>query len=127
MQEDVLIKKYFYNLNYIVLCEMYLNEYLKPDVIEEKDLKKYNPGHLGTSLSLNFIQANLNYFLNKNKLTSKTVIGTGHAGVSLISNLWLNGILKDYYPKYSLDKKGLNNVIKDFAETIRSEINPEYP
>ena len=38
MQEDVLIKKYFYNLNYIVLCEMYLNEYLKPDVIEEKDL-----------------------------------------------------------------------------------------
>ena len=40
MQEDVLIKKYFYNLNYIVLCEMYLNEYLKPDVIEEKDLKK---------------------------------------------------------------------------------------
>ena len=95
MQEDVLIKKYFYNLNYIVLCEMNLNEYLKPDVIEEKDLKKYNPGHLGTSLSLNFIQANLNYFLNKNKLTSKTVIGTGHAGVSLISNLWLNGILKD--------------------------------
>lgn len=39
MQEDVLIKKYFYNLNYIVLCEMYLNEYLKPDAIEEKDLK----------------------------------------------------------------------------------------
>lgn len=127
MQEDVLIKKYFYNLNYIVLCEMYLNEYLKPDAIEEKDLKKYNPGHLGTSLSLNFIQANLNYFLNKNKLTSKTVIGTGHAGVSLISNLWLNGILKDYYPIYSLDKKGLNNLIKDFGETIRSEINPEYP
>ena len=52
MQEDVLIKKYFYNLNYIVLCEMYLNEYLKPDAVEEKDLKKYNPGHLGTSLSL---------------------------------------------------------------------------
>lgn len=127
MQEGVLIKKYFYNLNYIVLCEMYLNEYLKPDAIEEKDLKKYNPGHLGTSLSLNFIQANLNYFLNKNKLTSKTVIGTGHAGVSLISNLWLNGILKDYYPKYSLDKNGLNNLIKDFGETIRSEINPEYP
>ena len=74
MQEDVLIKKYFYNLNYIVLCEMYLNEYLKPDVIEEKDLKKYNPGHLGTSLSLNFIQANLNYFLNKNKLTSVNLI-----------------------------------------------------
>lgn len=127
MQEDVLIKKYFYNLNYIVLCEMYLNEYLKPEDIEEKNLKKYNPGHLGTSLSLNFIQANLNYFLNKNDLTSKTVIGTGHGGVSLISNLWLNGVLKDYCSKYSIDKNGLNNLISDFGETIRSEINPEYP
>lgn len=127
MQEDVLIKKYFYNLNYIVLCKMYLNEYLKPEDIEKKNLKKYNPGHLGTSLSLNFIQANLNYFLNKNDLSSKTVIGTGHGGVSLISNLWLNGVLKDYCSKYSTDKNGLNNLIRDFGETIRSEINPEYP
>lgn len=127
MQENVLIKKYFYNLNYIVLCEMYLNEYLKPENIGEKDLKKYNPGHLGTSLSLNFILVNLNYFLNKNRLTSKTVIGTGHGGISLISNLWLNGILKDYYPKYSMDRNGLNNLICDFGTTIRSEINPEYP
>lgn len=127
MQEEVLIKKYFYSLNYIVLCQMYLNEYLKPEELEIKDLKKYNPGHLGTSLSLNFIQANLNYFLNKNGLTSKTVIGTGHGGISLISNLWLNGILKEYYPKYSTDKNGLNNLIRDFGTTIRSEINPEYP
>ncbi|MGN1342577.1 MAG: hypothetical protein ACI4VL_05075 [Bacilli bacterium] len=127
MQEEVLIKKYFYSLNYIVLCQMYLNEYLKPEELEIKDLKKYNPGHLGTSLSLNFIQANLNYFLSKNGLTSKTVIGTGHGGISLISNLWLNGILKEYYPKYSTDKNGLNNLIRDFGTTIRSEINPEYP
>ena len=127
MQENKLIKKYFYNLNYIVLCEMYLNRYLPPGEIEISDLKKYNPGHLGTSLSLNFIQANLNYFLNKNKLTSKTVIGTGHGGISLISNLWLNGILENYYSKYSTNKEGLNNLIHDFGTTIRSEINPEYP
>lgn len=127
MQEVELIKKYFYNLNYIVLCEMYLKEYLKADDLENRDLKSYNPGHLGTSLSLNFIQANINYFLNKNKLSSKIIIGTGHAGVSLISNLWLNGTLHIYYPKYSMNKDGLNNLIYDFGSVIRSEINPQYP
>ena len=127
MYEINLIKDYFYTSNYIVLCQMYLNEFLEYRNISEKDLKKYNPGHLGTSLSINFILANLNYFLNSNELTSRLIIGTGHSGVSLITNLWLNGTLEKYYSNYSTNKKGLNNLIKDFGVVIRSEINPQYP
>ena len=127
MYEIKLIKDYFYATNYIVLCQMYLNEFLNYRDISEKYLKKYNPGHLGTSLSINFILANLNYFLNSNELTSRLIIGTGHSGVSLITNLWLNGTLEKYYAKYSANKKGLNNLIKDFGVVIRSEINPQYP
>lgn len=127
MYEIKLIKDYFYASNYIVLCQMYLNEFLEYKDISEKDLKKYNSGHLGTSLSINFILANLNYFLNSNKLTSRLIIGTGHSGVSLITNLWLNGTLEKYYKNYSTNKKGLNNLIKDFGTVIRSEINPQYP
>ena len=108
MYEINLIKDYFYTSNYIVLCQMYLNEFLEYRNISEKDLKKYNPGHLGTSLSINFILANLNYFLNSNELTSRLIIGTGHSGVSLITNLWLNGTLEKYYSNYSTNKKGLN-------------------
>ena len=125
MQEDI-IKKYFDAANSIVISEMYLNCFPNGE-IDLKDLKKYNPGHLGTSMGINFILANLYCFLNQNKLSSQTIIGTGHAGVSLMANLWLNGTLSKYYSNYSRDSKGLNNLINDFGKTIRGEINPLYP
>lgn len=125
MQEEI-IKKYFDAANAIVISEMYLKDYPSNE-ISLNNLKKYNPGHLGTSMSINFILANLYYFLNQNELTSQIIIGTGHAGVSLMANLWLNGTLEKYYPKYAKNKDGLNNLIRDFGTTIRSEINPEYP
>lgn len=127
MQESELINEYFTAANYIVLCQMYLNSYANYNTLNKNDLKNYNPGHLGTSLSLNFILANLNYFLNKNSLTSRLIIGTGHSGVSLIANLWLNGTLSKYYSDYTGNKNGLNNLIRDFGTVIRSEINPQYP
>ena len=127
MQKNQLIEDHFKSANYITLCQMYLNNYVASNDIKESDLKGYNPGHLGTSLSLNFILANLNYFLNSNNLSSRLIIGTGHSGVSLLANQWLNGTLSKYYPKYSNDKEGLNNLISDFGSVIRSEINPQYP
>lgn len=126
MSEELIIKKYFMAANSIVINQMYLNSY-KNDEIFMEDLKEYNPGHLGSSMSINFIMANLNYFLNKNNLTSQLIIGTGHSGVSLITNLWLNGTLTKYYPIYSRDIDGLNRLINDFGKTIRSEINIQYP
>ena len=125
MQEEI-IKKYFDAANAIVISEMYLNSFPNNNV-ESTNLKKYNPGHLGTSMSINFILANLYYFLNQNKLNSQIVIGTGHAGVNLMANLWLNGTLEKYHSKYQRNQEGLNNLIHDFGTSIRSEINPEYP
>ena len=37
MYEINLIKDYFYTSNYIVLCQMYLNEFLEYRNIKEKD------------------------------------------------------------------------------------------
>lgn len=120
------IKNYFYSANSLVIEMMYLNKYTSGDILVE-DLKKYSSGHLGTSMSMNYILANLYYFLNKNSLSSKVIIGTGHAGVSLLANEWLNGTLEKYYHNYSRDIQGINNLINDFGTRIRSEINPEYP
>lgn len=127
MQKEELIKKYFYTSNKIVISLMYLKEFLDENKINLDNLKEYSPGHLGTSTSINFLLANLYYFLNENNLSHKLIIGEGHAGVSLISNLWLNGTLPKYNHRYSQNKEGLNNLIGDFGKTIRSEINPEYP
>lgn len=126
MSREEKIKAYFDAANSIVIQGMYLNSFSK-DNISIEQLKKYNPGHLGSSLSINFILANLNYFFNHENLKSQLVVGTGHAGISLITNLWLSGILEKYYKNYSRSVEGLDNLIKDFGEKIRSEINPEYP
>ena len=120
MQEEI-IKKYFDAANAIVISEMYLNNFTNDITLD--DLKKYNPGHLGTSMSINFILANLYYFLNRNKLNSQVVIGTGHAGVSLMANLWLNGTLTKYYPQYERNKNGLNKLINDFSRLVARQIN----
>ena len=127
MQQENIIKKYFETANSIVISLMYLNQYKNNNYLLPNNIKKYNPGHLGTSLSMNFILSNLYYFLNKKNLTSKIIIGTGHSGVSLITNLWLNGTLEKYNRNYSQNKQGINNLINDFGKIIRSEINPEYP
>ena len=126
MSEKELINNYFNAANSLVIYLMYLEKY-SIDKNIETNLKKYNPGHLGTSLSINFLLANLYYFLNKYNIKSQQIIGTGHSATSLISNLWLNGTLKKYYNEYSLDIEGLNNLINDFGTKLRSEINPQYP
>lgn len=122
------IKDHFNAANLIVLSEMYLKEFCNvSQSLNEYNLKEYNPGHLGCSLSINFILSNLYYFLNENNIKSQIVIGTGHAGASLLSNLWLNGTLEKYNNSYKRNKEGLNQLIKDFGTEIRTEINPEYP
>lgn len=127
MSYQELIKKYFYISNYLVLSQMYLKEYKRVGELTKDDLKKYNPGHLGSSLGINFILSNLNYFLNKENISSQLVIGTGHSGVALTTNQWLDGTLELYYNEYSQDIRGINNLILDFGTKIRSEINPQYP
>ena len=121
MIKEEIIKKYFYASNKVAISLMYLSKY------GDFTLKNYASGHLGTCMSMNFILANLYYFLNHQNLKNQIVIGPGHAGLSLISNLWLNNTLNRYDSNYSLDRKGLNNLIASFGGLVRSEINPGYP
>lgn len=126
MSREEEIKNYFYACNRLVIEMIYLNKH-KEDNASLDDLKEYNSGHLGTSMSVNYILANLYYFLNSNSLSNKIVIGSGHAGASLLANQYLSGTLEKYYESYSKNQNGINNLIRDFGSKIRSEINPWYP
>ncbi len=124
---DKEIEEYFKTANFVTLSLMYLNKYTAFHHLTEDDIKHTAFGHLGSSLSVNFILANLHYYLVNNNLRSQTVIGTGHSGVALLTNLWMDKMLEKYYPEYTPDEKGLSQLIKDFGVKIRAEINPEYP
>ena len=56
-----------------------------------------------------------------NRLISKTgidalyVVGPGHGAPAILSSLWLENSLSNFYPKYSRDKKGLGALVASFS------------
>ncbi len=127
-KEDTnIIENYIKTANLILINLMYFNRFTNYKQVSKENLKEYNPGHLGSSLSINFILANLNYFFKEKGLKSQLIIGTGHSGASLITNKWLDGTLEKKDINLSRNIEGLNNLINNFGLNIRSEINPQYP
>ena len=108
------IDNYINYANYCTLSLMYTNS---------NGIKKYGTGHFGCSYGINFILGHLYDFYDRNNLTHREVIGTGHAGVSLITNLWLSNCL-DNYP---VNQDGFDKLRDDFGKIIRTEINSSYP
>ena len=116
------ILKYQKLANYITVLEMYLkdNLFLERKLTKE-DLKKVSVGHWGCSPAINFLYAHLNSYSKRKNKKLKIVVGTGHAGASVMANLYLMG-----YTSYERNIDGLNKLINDFGSKIRTEINPSY-
>lgn len=115
------IEERFKIANYISVCEMYLKNYTN------FELRKYSCGHFGTTPAINFIYAHLNDFYKRNNLSHQEIIGTGHSGTALLANLYLDNLMYKINPKYTIDENGFNELLNDFGNVIRTEINPSYP
>lgn len=124
------IDKHWHLANYISICQMYLKDnFLLKENLSAKDLKDRCVGHWGVTPALNFVYAHINSFSKRNNVQSQIIIGTGHAGVALAANLYIDGVISKFYPKYSYNYNGLKNFITEFGNEagFRTEINPEYP
>lgn len=123
------LKKYCNTADYLTVAQMYLHDNVllnKP--LYNSDLKERPTGHWGVSPSLNFLYANLNYFVKKYNDKIFLIIGTGHAGSALLSNLLLDGTLSEFYPNINFSEQGLNNFININSKFgVRSEISPYIP
>lgn len=121
MKEIDEIRKHYNFANYVTVLEMYLKDNLFLErKLKETDLKK-DCGHFGCAPAINFIYAHLLYYAKRKNKKMKIVIGTGHAGASLMANLFITG-----RTKYKRDLSGLKNLVNDFGTKIRTEINPGY-
>ncbi|MCS7317651.1 MAG: phosphoketolase family protein [Candidatus Dojkabacteria bacterium] len=110
------LKKYFDFANYICLAMLYLkdNFFLTRD-LKKEDLKDRILGHWGTVPGLNLIYGALNIFIKENKIPVTLVTGPGHGAPAILTGLFLEGTIQDFYKKYTLDLDGLGNLIKDFS------------
>lgn len=130
-KEELLgIDGYFRAANYISAASLYLkdNALLKRP-LEFSDIKSKLVGHWGSAPGQNFIYAHCNRVISKYNLNMIWISGPGHAGQATMSNVYLEGTLKEYYKEYTLDEQGLTTFLKKFSFPggTSSHVAPEVP
>ena len=121
---------YFRALNYISVGQLYLldNPLLKEE-LKWSHVKKKIVGHWGTVPGQNFIYTHLNRIIKKNDLNMIYILGPGHGGNAVVSNVYLEGTYSNTYPEVSEDIEGLKKLFKQFSFPggIASHAAPETP
>jgi len=125
------IKKYLRLVDYIGASQIYLKDnFLLEKPLEQAHLKTRPLGHWGTVPGLNLIFASLNYLITKEKCEIMMITGPGHGAPAILANEYIDGTIKEYYPDYTLDKKGFGKMIKDFSwpyTVFPSHVTPSVP
>jgi xylulose-5-phosphate/fructose-6-phosphate phosphoketolase len=124
------IKKFVRAANYLTVTQIYLQDnFLLQAPLSAKDIKQRLFGHWGTCPGINFVYGHLNYLVKKHNKSTIFLLGPGHGFPALQANLFLEGTLEKYYPKATLDEKGIAYVSKMFSWPygVSSHSNPEAP
>lgn len=123
--------KFLRYTDYIAASSLYLKENgLLRNELKIEDFKPRILGHWGTVPGLNFIYAHLNYLIYKHKCEMMLVTGPGHGAPSVLANLLAEDSMSKFYPVYSRDEKGTNELIKDFSwphSPFPSHVTPSVP
>lgn len=124
------IEKFWRASNYLSASMLYLKDnILLERKLEPSHFKKNILGHWGTCPGINAIYAHVSDLIRRTNYPMTLILGTGHAGPSILSNLYLEGTLEKIYPKYKKGKKGMQELINDFAskDGFPTEISSKYP
>ncbi len=124
------LERYLRLANYLAAAQIYLKDNtLLEEPLQPEHIKDRLLGHWGTSPGINLIYAHLNHLITRYDLDMFLVTGPGHGAPANLANLYLEGTLKDYYPKLGFDKAGLHKLIHDFSwpEGFPSHLYPGVP
>ena len=109
-------KKHHRLANYLSAAMLYLKDnFLLEEELKPEHIKTRVLGHWGTVPGLNFIYGGLNYIVNKRKENLLFIAGPGHGAPAVLSNVFLEGTLGEFYPDYQINKKGFGNLLHDFS------------
>ncbi|MHB1947893.1 MAG: phosphoketolase family protein [Gammaproteobacteria bacterium] len=124
------IKKYVRAANYLSVSQIYLiNNFLLRQKLNFDDIKPRLLGHWGTCPGINFIYANLNFLIKKNRTPFLFILGPGHGFAALQANLFIEETLQKYYPEATHNLAGIEYLIKNFCWPygFPSHSNPGTP
>ncbi len=102
--------------NYLSLAQLYLRdnallrEPLRPEHIKPRLL-----GHWGTVPGINLVYGHLSRLVQDTSASVLLIVGTGHGAPGVLAELYLEGTLGEYYPKYAHGAAGLDRLVRDFS------------
>lgn len=117
-------------LNYLCVGMLYLKDnVISPSDLCMDDFKDTIVGHWGACPGVNAILAHImSYVTQKQPSKSvKIIIGTGHAGPSLLAASFIDGTMEKYYPLFNRNKDGVKNLFNAYSDSFSSEIDVRYP
>src|SRR5437016_3157581 len=110
------IDAHFRAANYIGAAQLYLKDNaLLREPLRAEHIKARLLGHWGTQPGLNLIYAHLNRLIQDTAASILLVVGPGHGAPAILADLYLEGTISEYYPRYSQDIAGLTNLMRDFS------------
>lgn len=125
------LKLYNRYLNYLGVAMIYLRyNHLLETPLKIEDIKLRPLGHFGSVPGTNLIYSALNYLIYKNKSEILFINGPGHGAPSNLANLFADGSLAKFYKDYSVNEKGIKNLLKDFSwpySKLPSHVTPSVP
>lgn len=116
--------------NFLSVAQLYLHDnILLTRPLSCSDFKPTILGHWGAIPSINFIYAHLSDFARRSDLPILFVLGTGHAAPALLSTLYIEESLMQYYPYYSHTLEGLTTFVQNFAwqDGFQTEVSAHVP
>ncbi len=122
--------RYLRYVDYLAAAQLYLKDNFflrKPLTVDH--IKDRILGHWGTVPGQNFIYAHANYLISKHAPNMLFISGPGHGAPAVLSNLFAEGTMGDFYEMYRRDGKGTAALLKDFSWPGRlpSHLNPGTP
>ncbi|MBP9758211.1 phosphoketolase family protein [Candidatus Dojkabacteria bacterium] len=131
------LTKYLRVANYLGAAQLYLKEnFLLEEELKPEHIKRRILGHWGTVPGLNFIYGALDYAISKYEQEMLLVVGPGHGYPAVQANLFLEGSLGEFFPKYNPHdsdsterKNSYGRLIKNFSwpHKFPSHSNPTTP
>jgi phosphoketolase len=129
-EEGSALERYRRAVNYLAAAQIYLRanplleEPLRPEHIKHRLL-----GHWGTAPGINLIYQHLNRLILRTEASILLVIGPGHGAAANLANMYLEGILTEYFPELTQDRAGLQRFLTWFSwpDAFPSHLSPGYP
>jgi len=130
MTDLISIELFWRAANYLTVGMLYLraNPLLKEE-LQHIHFKSKIHGHWGVCPSINAIYAHVSDLIRRSGKSIRLVVGSGHAGAALLSCMYLDGSLNEYYPEFSLDEEGMTRLFNAYSEKheFTTEISNNYP